>query len=481
MKERLIYLAVAICVCFTYLMVRLSIICGDENYRELSDKQNISKYNTSVVYANIYDRNLKRLVNETKTVVTEKIEDTEIEVTNIERYSDKQIAAHTIGYLRDGEGVSGIELDFNDYLRTNSVSVGAQKLGTEVTTNSSVYLPQGVVTTIDKDIQQICENIADKYIKMGAVVVMDVESGDILASISRPNFSPNDLDSALNDNNNSPLINRVNQSYSLGSIFKLVVAATALECGYSFDTVFDCEGVVGVSGHNIKCHKLIGHGKINMKDAMNDSCNCYFIELGLNLSSSRLAWNAYSLSLGRTIKYGKNLVTQSGYLPTLLELENKVEKANFSFGQGKLSVAPLQVCEMTCAFANSGLLPEARLILGISDNGIDIEGETGIKSAQVLDPKIANKVKELMISVVEYEGNALAKPKNTTAGGKTATAQTGQYNKDGTEKLNCWFTGFCPADNPKYSITILSENGKSALSECGACFAEICDSIYRDT
>lgn len=481
MKERLIYIAIAFCVCFTYLLVRLSMICSDETYKEMSDKQNISNYHTSTVFANIYDRHLKRLVNETKTNETEIIDDTEIEVMKIERYSDNQLAAHTIGYLRDGQGVAGIELDCNEYLRSNSVIVGVQKLGNEVMASTSVSLPQGVVTTLDKDIQNICENLADKYIKMGAVVVMDVNSGEILASVSRPNFSPNDLYSAICDTENSPLLNRVNQSYNLGSIFKLVIAATAIDSGISPDTCFDCSGSVNVEGHTIKCHKLSGHGKVNMIDAMNDSCNCYFINLGLTLLPSRLVWNANSLSLGRPIKYANNLVCQSGYVPTVSELENQVEKANFSFGQGKLSVTPLQVCEMTCAFANGGKLPNATIIKGFSEDGISIEDENEYVYTQALDESVANEVKKLMVSVVEYEGNSLAKPKTVTAGGKTATAQTGQYNEDGTEKLNCWFTGFCPAANPKYAITILSENGESALKECGACFAEICDSIYTNT
>ena len=479
MNNRLIYVAVAICICFTYVMVRLSIICSNEEYRKISDSQNISYTNIHKTFANIYDRHLKRLVNETKTTTTVHVENKDVDITEIQRYSDNQLASHIIGYIKDGVGVCGLEADYDDYLRSYSADTGVEIKGNDVLASAPVNIFEGIVTTLDKRIQGICEDKADEYINSGAVVVMNVNNGDILASISRPNFSPNNLYEAINDSDNSPLLNRVNQSYNLGSIFKLVVAATAIEYGYSTDTVFDCKGLVDIDGHSIRCHKLSGHGAVNMKDAMNDSCNCYFINLGMILPSERISWTASMLSFGRIIKYGTNLSTKSGYLPSVSQLDDNIEKANFCFGQGKLSVTPLQVCEMTCAFANDGVMPTARIVLGTSLDGVNIDEETSPKFTKSISKTTANVVKELMISVVEYEGNALAKPKLVSAGGKTATAQTGQYNEDGTEKLNCWFTGFFPSDNPQYAITILSENGSSALSECGACFAEICDEIYK--
>ena len=447
MKSRIIYIAVFICISFTYVSVRLLMISSNEEYKEISKLQNISYTPTDKYYANIYDRNLNSFVNQGDS-----------------RYNDNQLAVHTIGYLSDNKGVSGLEKEYDEFLRAYTLD------------NNKIK--EGIVTTLDMDIQQIAETITDKYIKSGAVVIMDVKNGDILTSISRPNYSPLNIYEAINDTENSPLINRVNQSYSLGSIFKLIISATAIDSGVDINTEFDCSGSINVLGQNIKCHKTIGHGTVNMIDAMNDSCNTYFINLGSNSSSAKLNWIASSLSFGRIIKYAGNITAKSGYLQTANDLENPIEKANFCFGQGKLMATPIQVCMMTCAFANGGVMPEARLIKGTTLDKSTLENEPEIIYTNSINKETADTVKELMISVVEYEGNKFAKPKYVTAGGKTATAQTGQYNEDNTEKLNCWFTGFFPAENPRYAVTILSENGKSALGESGACFAEICDEIY---
>ena len=447
MKRRLIYIAIFICISFTYVSTRLLMISSNEQYKEISKLQNISYTPTDKYYGNIYDRNFNSFVNQGDG-----------------RYNANQLAVHAIGYLSDNKGVSGLEKEYDDFLRAY--------------TSDDNKIKEGIVTTLDMAIQQIAETITDKYIKSGAVVIMDVKTGDILASVSRPNYSPLNIYEAVKDDENTPLINRVNQSYSLGSIFKLVISATAIDSGIDINTEFNCSGSINVLGQNIKCHKTSGHNTVNMIDAMNDSCNTYFINLGCALPSAKLNWMASSLSFGRIIKYAGNITTKSGYLQTTKDLDNQIEKANFCFGQGKLMAAPIQVCMMTCAFANDGVMPEARLIKGITLDKNTIENETEIIYTNSINKETADTVKKLMISVVEYEGNKLAKPKFVTAGGKTATAQTGQYNEDNTEKLNCWFTGFFPADNPQYAITILSENGKSALGESGACFAEICDEIY---
>ena len=478
MKNRLIYIAILLCIGFTYVFTRLSMISTSEEYSKISIAQSTANIKTDSVFANIYDRNFNKLVNNETVTIIKEVNGKEINFDTIKRYSENQLASHIIGYVNDGTGVCGIELECNDFLRSYCEMPTVEVKGNEVTAFANNEIYAGVVTTLDKRIQEIAEITIDKYINSGAVVIMDINNGDIVASVSRPNYSPLDLYEAVKDTENTPLINRVNQSYNLGSIFKLVIAATAIDKGISVFTKYDCDGYVDILGQSINCHNKTGHKTVNMIEAMNDSCNSYFIQLGSNISSSHLNFIASKLSFGRIIKYASNLNTKSGYLQSVKDLENSIEKANFSFGQGKLTATPLQVCMMTCAFANSGKMPEAKLIIGNSLDGFTVESKKENIYTYAINEETSNIVKELMISVVEYEGNKLAKPNFVTAGGKTATAQTGQYNEDKSEKLNCWFTGFFPAKKPKYAVTILAENAKSALSQCGACFADICDEIY---
>ncbi|MGN0598408.1 MAG: peptidoglycan D,D-transpeptidase FtsI family protein [Oscillospiraceae bacterium] len=401
------------------------------------------------------------------------------------RTDNSQPARHIIGYTSDGRGVCGLELAYDDFLRGSYTencavfsvdAVGSVLEGLVSEKTIPKELKSGVVTTLDLDIQTVAEEaFRNSGYKKGAVVVMDIKSGDIIACASFPEFDPQNLTESL-ESADSPFVNRAFSAYSVGSIFKLVTATAALESGISEDFSYICDGSIDIDGQIFNCHKWGGHGEISMEEAMISSCNPYFIALSETLSPKLLHDTAENLGFGEKSVFADGLSSQSGYLPTARELSVRAEKGNFSFGQGKLTATPIQICRLTCAVANNGLLPQARLIHGFRDeNGIE-QAADSTESYRVMSCLTAQKLKRYMCGVVNAS-NSFSLSELISCAGKTSTAQTGRFNADGKEELNCWFTGYFPTDSPQYAVTVLVENGISGNASCGKIFKDIAEKI----
>ena len=188
------------------------------------------------------------------------------------RYADEQSAVHILGYLDGaGKGVSGIEKLFDQPLSQGQgeISVTYQVdatnrvlAGEEKKINDTSFLSRrGVVLTLDQEIQKVAEQAAKKHLKKGAVVVTEVPSCKIRAIVSLPDFNPNDVASVLEDED-APLLNRALSAYSVGSVFKLVSAASALEYGIPPETRYTCTGGIQVSDDIFHCYNGESHGAI---------------------------------------------------------------------------------------------------------------------------------------------------------------------------------------------------------------------------
>jgi len=399
------------------------------------------------------------------------------------RYTGNQLAQHTIGYISDGTGVSGLEYAYDSILRDdygeNKVTYYADGFGRvligdgKTVQRSSVY-KSGIVTTLDSRIQKICEKYGSSIDK-GAIVCADVETGDILAMASFPGYSYDDLDKALNDER-SPLINRVLYSYSVGSIFKLVTACEGISEG-SGGYIYNCTGNTEIDGQHFNCHKYDGHGIQDMTQAMTESCNTYFISLSRSFDIVNFRSLAASLGFGKENFLCSGMTGSAGVLPTTDELAVPAELANFSFGQGRLTATPLQVTQLACTIANNGEMPVLRLIKGITVDGLNVENEKPCQMSRVIDEKTARELKLMMISAVINNESSNARTENTTAGAKTSTAQTGRFDEDGNEYCHGWITGFFPAYKPKYVLTVLVEDGGYGNDAAAPIFKEIADEI----
>ena len=396
----------------------------------------------------------------------------------------EQLAVHLLGYLDgEGNGVSGIEQAYNDQLAAagEQVTVRCQvdalgrpmENGTMQVEGSSRPPQQGVILTLDKRMQQVVEQVGEQ-IDQGAIVVMDVQTGAIVASASFPQYDPYHLEAALEDAG-QPLINRALLPYCVGSSFKLSVAAAALEEGISPSFSVDCVGGTTVAGRIFYCHNRAGHRETDLKRAIEQSCNPYFIKLGQETGAEQLLGMAKALGFGQETQLADGVIAQAGNLPTLGELSSPHELANFSFGQGKLTATPVQIAAMVSAVANGGMAVTPHLVMGTTEDGQTVQEKESPAPVRVFSQQTAAFLQEAMIGVVEEGSAPLAQPKQGGAGGKTASAQTGLYDEEGEEIVHAWFAGFFPAQNPQYAAVILIEGGEYGGQVASPLFAQLVD------
>lgn len=407
------------------------------------------------------------------------------------RYAENSLAVHTIGYSNgDGDGVTGIEKAYNDFLKENGTTIdvvctldgfGNYLKGSSLQAQTSGINSAGVVLTLDSIIQEIVER-AGKDIQQGAIVVLDANSGEIRAMASFPSFSQNDPAASMNDTEMAPMVNRVLSPFAIGSTFKISTAAAALEAGISPALSYTCTGQIDVSGQIFHCHSLAGHGTLQMKSAFVDSCNPYFINLGMSVEVSRLRQMASDLGFGREIYLADGMVSDRGVLPSLERLQNPGQLANFCFGQGDLTGTPLQVAQMILSVVNGGKTISPTLVKGVTVDGETVEPtESEATSIQAMSEETANQIKQFMEAMVL--SNEKAQPVTVTAGGKSATAQTGRRDDTGNEIYDTWFCGYFPADQPQYIVSVLVEGGDSGTGDAGPIFSDIADGImsYQNT
>lgn len=450
----------------------------------------VAKYVTGTARHTILEQMKDRLPFAART--EEKIYSQDIENFSVaERYSEKPIAPHIIGYL-DGEdnGVSGIEKAYNEFLynagekTTATYIVDAQRapLEQEPPQISGTTQPpeKGVVLTIDKEIQTIAEEAAHSAPDMqeGAIVVMDVQTGELKAVVSVPEFNPLDIPAALEDSR-SPLFNRAFAGYSVGSTFKLSVAAAALERGITTDFAVNCVGGIEVDKRIFYCHDRGGHQWVTMKEAVEQSCNPYFIKLGQATKAENIIYMAQAMGFGSGAIFAPGMESQSGYLPKVSEIQNRQDLANLSFGQGTLLATPVQIAQMVSSIANGGNAVLPSLVKGLTYTGNTIESQPEYALNRIMSKYTANTLKNFMISVVEEGSGTPGKPETGGAGGKTASAQTGKMDENGEEIVHAWFAGFFPAEEPKYATVVLVEGGEFGGKIASPIFKRIADQVNK--
>lgn len=403
------------------------------------------------------------------------------------RYFSNGLAVHLIGYCGQNGGESGIERAYDQWLSNASGSLevtcrvnasgrnldGVEQVVSDTTDNSN----RGVMLTIDSRFQNAVETAASKYIKRGAVVVMSVENSEILAMQSLPEYNPNDIAAVLNDSS-SPLVNRAVSAYNAGSVFKPVIAAAALEAGVSDYDVYECTGNVQIGKNNMGCINHTSHGKVDMHSAIAHSCNTYFINQASNIGAEKVLSMAQKLGFGKAQKLGENYQTFSSRLPTLDELKNPAALANFSFGQGTLTVTPIQIAAMFAAIARGGKYIEPSAVIGLTDENKQIISEPMNKNIRrAMSEKTAQTLGECLNAAV-LEGTAKAGASNrVSSAAKTGTAQTGII-RNGRAINQAWYAGYYPYENPKYVCVVLAEDGESGGSSAGPVFKEIAERTY---
>jgi len=402
-------------------------------------------------------------------------------------------AAHLIGYTDETgmQGMSGIEKAYQHILRSdNTVYVLA-------TTDASYqYLdeygyqirkmqadePLSVKLTLDYHMQKLAEEVMDKMMVSGAVAIVDILTGDILVLASRPGFNPQNISEYLDDER-QPLFNRAIAGYTPGSIFKIITTAAALESNFDPEVTFECPGYTTVGEHVFKCwnYDAGGHGVLNLVSSFAQSCNSYFIHLGIHLGAEKMLDMARDFGLGSITGISEQLIPEyEGMLPDLNELVGDGNVANLAMGQGRILVTPLQAAGMASIIANGGI----RHTLNIVDCIVNSEGEIvrDLKKREwkrVISRETAAVLMQMMEATVEFgTGKRADIGGYGGSAGKTGSAETGMYVED-RPILHAWFTGYFPYIEPKYAMCVFVEDGTGGGTSAAPVFAEIAARIME--
>ncbi len=389
---------------------------------------------------------------------------------------------HIIGYTdSDGIGVSGLQKAYDGILNSNeNISVfyntdakGRILEGIEPELiNPNRALTHGLVSTLDINIQTIAENQA-KNMEMGAIIVADAQNSKIRACVSRPSFDRNNVEIYLNSQN-APLLNRAINSYNVGSVFKPCVAAAGIE--NSKDRfIYNCTGSCEIIDRFFKCHKLDGHGVLDLCGGLAFSCNTFFYNFAFEIGYDKIYNIAKRLSIGQSLKLCEGIYTASSTLPQKESLENIAHLANFSIGQGELLLSPVSILPLYTAIASGGRYCLPSLVEGIIENGKFTEYNIGAPT-NAFSSETADILRDCLISVIEDGTGEKGKPKTVSAAGKTATAQTGKF-RNGREISESWFCGFFPAENPEYVVVVFSEDDQKQEKTCAEIFSTLADQI----
>lgn len=413
--------------------------------------------------------------------------------------STGSLAAHIIGYLNsEGTGMTGIEKAFNGHLNSTGASVSAiyesdalrrSFSGIDIQINDENYLSKtGITLTLDSSLQRKAEEIADSSLTKGAILVMNSSDGEILASVSRPVYDINSIAQSLNSESGE-FLNRAFIGFTPGSFFKTVVAAAALEMNLDFaDFTFDCTGEIDVFGQKFRCYNNIGHGENNMTGAYAKSCNCYFITLALKIGYGAIYDMAKKMGIGGEI-YLDGLSVSSGNIEDR-KSPPPAYAANAAIGQGDLLVTPLEAVRIMSSIANGGKLPNATIVrsMNYADHTTKLHNLDG---DQILSSETISLLQKMTKQCVTEGTGILANPQKGGAGGKTSSAESGQYiyiNKESDDTLtevsqervqvvHSWFVGYYPAENPKFTIAVIVEGGVTDGIRATEIFAQVCDYI----
>lgn len=429
----------------------------------------------------------KLLIVESAKPQIKELTDSSTSVNIYERYTDSSLI-HILGYCDpEGNGIYGLEKYYNRFLKetggTLSIAYDTDAMGRLMLSenieirNEKYYDSDGLVLTIDKDIQKITEEaLVNGNINKGAAIVLDVKNASIVASCSMPEYERNNLEASISSPD-SPFINRALSAYPIGSVFKTVTAAAAIESNININN-FVCTGSIKKSGNLFNCNKEEGHGKIDLNTALSFSCNPYFIDLGNKIGGNELINLAETCGFGKSTDLGNKFFTDSGILPEEKDLNSEAAIGNFAFGQGKLTATPLQVAAFFTAIANGGILNTPYLIKGTTDHSGNFQPEIRAEGKRVLSETTCSALKKALLMTTNNGTGKVAFSSLFDSCTKTGTAQSGQYDENGKEILYCWFTGFFPYDDPQYVICILKENGSSGGADGGPVFKEISENIY---
>ncbi|MEO8350106.1 MAG: penicillin-binding protein 2 [Chthoniobacteraceae bacterium] len=433
---------------------------------------------------------------ELERIRTQKPEYLTVQPIYLREYPNGKLACHIVGYAsRNGKypdgpiqndellwpntkGREGLEGAFDEQLqgKMGQFNISFDNKGRKATEQITIPPQPGsnVVTTIDLNLQRLCEESLAKSAKRGALVIIDPSNGDILAMASWPTFDPNlfspaispDEYALLRDDPDNPLIPRAFRSaYPPGSTFKILVGIAALQSGkVGVNEEFGCPASMEIGNLRFRNWKKSDAGSMNFAEALTQSCNTWFYQIGMKIGAQPIIDYSHKFGLGS--RTGIPLASEAeGNIPTN-EYMLKVHKrklmsgdlASYAIGQGDVLVTPLQMAQAMAAVGNGGTLFQTRLVKQVQsiDDRIVSAYNVRVRNQVHMDKNVVKAVRKGMLGVVESgHGTAgRAHVEGMRVAGKTGTAQWGPKK---AERTAAWFAGIAPVDDPRYAFAVLYE------------------------
>ena len=226
------------------------------------------------------------------------------------------------------------------------------------------------------------------------------------------------------------------------------------------------------------CYDHRQHGKITLTGAVENSCNCYFVEKGLSASPETIYNVCSAFGFGKGVRLFSGTESAAGNMPHYDKDSKRGQIANLCFGQGELLATPLQIAAAYGALANGGTYKEPYILKYlVNDSGEKYAEYRSEASETAASPETCRRINEaLYMNMLDGTGKN-GRPDVCSSAGKTATAQTGEFDENGRERLCTWFAGFFPFEAPEYVVVVFNENGSAAAVDCAPVFNEIAENI----
>jgi peptidoglycan glycosyltransferase len=359
--------------------------------------------------------------------------------------------AHIIGYDDKRLGKTGLEKAYDAELlglKGSLVKRLSVRWGLPGVRGNNLYL------TIDNRLQQRAWDLLSPY--TGAAVVLNPQTGEILALVSTPSFDPNQqsLESQwdrISTDPGHPLLDRATQGlYPPGSTMKIVTAAIGLakDPGLPQEN-WDCTGEITIQGRVLHCWAV--HGIVNLESALADSCDTYFAHLGLGIGAADFTRGLESFGWGDPLSFDLPVSQVPLYPQSLQDLNGLADSA---IGQGRVLATPLYMAMVAGAIGNGGVMMQPYLVQQIRDPDSGAVWNTRPRALRrVTTAQVAAQVKQDMVDVVNSGTGAVANTPGLEVAGKTGSAE----NPGGAP--HSWFVAFAPAPDPQVAVCVLVEHG----------------------
>ena len=393
-------------------------------------------------------------------------------------YPYNELASKVLGFTGgDNQGIIGLEVKYEEYLKgingTILTTTDARGIELEGIAEDRIEAVPGntLQVGLDYNIQAYAQQAAEKVMEEKeadkvSVLIMNPQNGEILAMVNVPEFNLNEpfsLESvglnteSVSDEEKQDLLNQmwrnscINDTYEPGSIFKIITSTSCLEEGtVSLEDTFFCPGYRIVEDRRIRCHKVGGHGSETFVEAVQNSCNPVFMDIGLELGVDK--YYEYFSKLGLMKKTGVDLPGEANTITHKKENVGLVELATMTFGQS-FQITPIQLATTVSSIINGGTRVTPHLGVRVLDEkGEVIKTLDYEEEKNIISDETSEKMKMILESVVSEGGGSKAYIEGYRIGGKTATSQTLPRSAN---KYISSFIGFAPADNPEILAMIV--------------------------